>query len=161
MRVARATCKEASVALLLVGRLDPPTPRSAHPCSPHIWCCESGRMRRLEVCCHSDAIRLRRPSLLPAWQHAYAGQLMARSGRYHKSVEPVWNLYGPWLRIMLQIGLPLLVLGTPAMFFFERGSTPRWLISKFALWGWALGASRGGALRHPPNPTIRHVPAKL
>lgn len=39
---------------------------------------------------------------------------------------------------MLQIGLPLPVLGTPAMFFFERGSTPRWLISKFALWGWAL-----------------------
>ncbi len=57
----------------------PPTPRSAHPCSPHIWCCESGRMPRLEVCCHSDAIRLRRPSLLPAWRHAYAGQLMARS----------------------------------------------------------------------------------
>jgi hypothetical protein len=92
MRVARATCKEASVALLLVGRLDPPTPRSAHPCSPHIWCCESGRMRRLEVCCHSDAIRLRRPSLLPAWQHAYAGQLMARSGRYHKSVESLRTL---------------------------------------------------------------------
>jgi hypothetical protein len=53
-------------------------------------------------------------------------------------VEAVWNLYGPWLKIMLQIGLPLLVLGTPAMFFFERGSTPRWLISKFALWGWVL-----------------------
>lgn len=50
----------------------------------------------------------------------------------------MWNLYGPWLRLMLQIGLPLLVLGTPAMFLFERGSTLRWLISKFALGGWAL-----------------------
>jgi hypothetical protein len=35
-------------------------------------------------------------------------------------MEAVWNLYGPWLRLMLQIGLPLLVLGTPAMTFFER-----------------------------------------
>jgi hypothetical protein len=53
-------------------------------------------------------------------------------------VEAVWNLYGPWLKLMLQIGLPLLLLGTPAMFFFERGSTPRRLIGQVALWGWAL-----------------------
>ena len=53
-------------------------------------------------------------------------------------MEAVWNLYGPWLKIMLQIGLPLLPLGTPAMFFFERGSTLRRLIGQFALWGWAL-----------------------
>src|SRR5215213_2233515 len=52
---------------------------STHSGEWGIWCCESGRMPRLEVCCHSDAIRLRRPSLLPAWRHAYAGQLMARS----------------------------------------------------------------------------------
>ena len=26
--------------------------------------------------------RLRRPSLLPAWRHVYAGQLMARSGQF-------------------------------------------------------------------------------
>lgn len=39
---------------------------------------------------------------------------------------------------MLQIGLPLLLLGTPAMFFFERGSTLRRLIGQVALWGWAL-----------------------
>ena len=38
--------------------------------------------------------------------------------RYHKIVEEVWNLYGPWLQLMLYIGLPLLLLGTPAMFFF-------------------------------------------
>jgi hypothetical protein len=38
-------------------------------------------------------------------------------------MEEVWTLYGPWLKLMLQIGLPLLVLGTPAMSFFERGST--------------------------------------
>lgn len=53
-------------------------------------------------------------------------------------MEAVWNLYGPWLKLMLQIGLPLLLLGTPAMFFFERGSTLRRLIGQFALWGWAL-----------------------
>lgn len=62
----------------------------------------------------------------------------AAGPRYHKTVEPVWNLYGPWLRLMLQIGLPLLLLGTPAMFLFERGSTPRWLLSKLALGGWTL-----------------------
>jgi hypothetical protein len=39
---------------------------------------------------------------------------------------------------MLQIELPLLVLGTPAMFFFERGSTLRRLVGQVALWGWAL-----------------------
>ena len=50
----------------------------------------------------------------------------------------MWSLYGPWLRLMLQIGLPLLLLGTPAMFFFERGSTPRRLIGRVALCGWAL-----------------------
>jgi hypothetical protein len=89
--------------LPFVGRLDPPTPRSAHPCSPHIWCCESGRMPRLEVCCHSDAIRLRRPSSLPAWRHAYAGQLMARSAPVPKiTLQDVgyfswWAGYRPYL----------------------------------------------------------------
>jgi multisubunit Na+/H+ antiporter MnhG subunit len=53
-------------------------------------------------------------------------------------VEVVWNLYGPWLKIMLQIGVSLLLLGTLAMFFFERGYTPRRLIGRIALWGWAL-----------------------
>ena len=58
--------------------------------------------------------------------------------RYHKIVEEVWNLYGPWLELMLYIGLPLLLLGTPAMFFLDRGSIPRRLSGQFALWGWAL-----------------------
>ena len=40
--------------------------------------------------------------------------------------------------MMLQVGLPLLVLGTPAMFLFERGSTPRRMTGKVALCGWAL-----------------------
>jgi hypothetical protein len=53
-------------------------------------------------------------------------------------MEAVRNLYGPWLKLMLQIGLPLLILGTPAMFFFKRGSTLRRLIGQVALWGWAL-----------------------
>jgi len=53
-------------------------------------------------------------------------------------MEPVWNLFGPWLELMLQIGLPLLMLATPTMFLFERGATPRWLLSKLALLGWAL-----------------------
>lgn len=52
--------------------------------------------------------------------------------------ETVWSFYGPWLRLMLQIGMPLLLLGTRAMFFFERGSTMRRLIGQFALWGWSL-----------------------
>jgi len=62
----------------------------------------------------------------------------AGSGEQRLNLEAVWNLYRPWRGLMLQIDLPLLVLGTPAMFFFERGSTPRWLISTFTLWGWAL-----------------------
>ena len=39
---------------------------------------------------------------------------------------------------MLQISLPLLLLGTPALFLFERGSSLRRLIGQFALGGWAL-----------------------
>ena len=33
----------------------------------------------MEVSRQPDAVRPRRPSLLPAWRHAYAGELMARS----------------------------------------------------------------------------------
>ena len=53
-------------------------------------------------------------------------------------MEAAWELYGPWFRLMLQIGLPLLVLGTPAMFLFERGSTLRRMAGKAALGGWVL-----------------------
>ncbi len=53
-------------------------------------------------------------------------------------MEAVWNLYVPWLRLMFQICLPLLMLGTPTMYFFERGSTLRRLVGQIALWGWAL-----------------------
>ena len=53
-------------------------------------------------------------------------------------MEAVWDLYGPWLRLMMQIGLPLLVLCTSAMFLFERGSLLRRLVGQFALWGWSL-----------------------
>ncbi len=55
--------------------------------------------------------------------------------RYHKVVEGVWNFCGPWLELMLEIGLPLLLLGTPAMYFFDRGSILRRPIGQFALWG--------------------------
>lgn len=50
----------------------------------------------------------------------------------------MWDFYGPWLRLMLEVGVPLLLLGTLAMFLFERGSFPRWLTGKFALIGWTL-----------------------
>ncbi len=53
-------------------------------------------------------------------------------------MEAVWDFYGPWLRLMLLIGLPLLLLGTPGMFLFERGSSLRRLIGQLALWGWGL-----------------------
>lgn len=53
-------------------------------------------------------------------------------------METAWNFYGPWIRLMLQIGVPLLLLATPAMFLFERGSFPRWLTGKVALFGWTL-----------------------
>ncbi len=50
-------------------------------------------------------------------------------------MEAVWDLYGPWLRLMMHIGFPLLVLCTSAMFLFERGSLLRRLVGQFALWG--------------------------
>ncbi len=53
-------------------------------------------------------------------------------------MEAVWGFYGPWLGLMLQVGLPLLVLGTPAIFLFERGSFLRWMTGQLALWGWDL-----------------------
>jgi hypothetical protein len=53
-------------------------------------------------------------------------------------METVGDFYGPWIRLMLQIGLPLLVLSTPAMFLFERGSLLRQLTVKLALLGWTL-----------------------
>ncbi len=39
---------------------------------------------------------------------------------------------------MLQIGVPLVLLATPTMFLFERGSFLRWITGKFALMGWTL-----------------------
>lgn len=53
-------------------------------------------------------------------------------------MEDVWNFYGPWMRQMLQVGVPLLLLATPTMFLFERGSFLRWLSGKVALIGWTL-----------------------
>jgi hypothetical protein len=53
-------------------------------------------------------------------------------------MEVVWDFYGPWLRLLAQIGLPLLLLSTPAMFLFKRGSSLRRMIGKVALLGWAL-----------------------
>jgi hypothetical protein len=53
-------------------------------------------------------------------------------------MEEVWDFYGPWLSLMLQVGLPLLVVSTLAMFLFERGSFLRLMTGWFALWGWAL-----------------------
>ena len=50
----------------------------------------------------------------------------------------VWAFYGPWLQLMLWVGLPLLLFGTPSTFLFARGSFWRWLVSRFALGGWAL-----------------------
>lgn len=53
-------------------------------------------------------------------------------------METVWEFYGPWLRLMLVVGLPLLLLGTPVMFLSEGGSFTRWLTGRFALVGWTL-----------------------
>lgn len=39
---------------------------------------------------------------------------------------------------MLQSGVPLLLLATPTMFLFERGSFLRWITGKAALVGWTL-----------------------
>jgi len=40
--------------------------------------------------------------------------------------------------LMLWIGLPLLLFGTPTIFLFERRSFMRWLMARVALWGWGL-----------------------
>lgn len=58
-------------------------------------------------------------------------------------METLWSLYGPWIGLMLQIGVPLLLLATPAMFLFERGSLPRRLTGRVALFGWALTLGAG------------------
>lgn len=57
---------------------------------------------------------------------------------HNEFMETVSSFYGPWLNLMLWIGLPLLLLGTPALFLFERGSFMRWLTARIALWGWGL-----------------------
>jgi hypothetical protein len=53
-------------------------------------------------------------------------------------MEAVWDFYGPWIRLMLQVGVPLFLLATPAMLLFERGSLPRWVVGRVVLFGWAL-----------------------
>lgn len=54
-----------------------------------------------------------------------------------ENMEAANDFYGPWLGLMLWIGLPLLLVATPFMFFFERGSVARWLVGRLALFGWA------------------------
>lgn len=53
-------------------------------------------------------------------------------------MDTVWNFYGPWMKLMLQIGVPLVLLATPAMFLFERGSLPRRMVGKAAAFGGTL-----------------------
>lgn len=53
-------------------------------------------------------------------------------------MEAVWNFYGPWMRLMLQVGVPLVLLATPTMLLFERGSFLRWISGRAALIGWTL-----------------------
>lgn len=48
------------------------------------------------------------------------------------------SLYVPWMRLMLFVGLPLVVLGTLAMFPFERRSVARQLLRQLTLFGWGL-----------------------
>lgn len=42
------------------------------------------------------------------------------------------------MNLMLWVGIPLVLAGTPSMFIFERGSFLRWAMSKVTLVGWAL-----------------------
>lgn len=51
------------------------------------------------------------------------------------------DFYGPWLQLLLALGLPLLLIGTPATFLLKRGSPGRWLMGRIALLGWALAIS--------------------
>lgn len=53
-------------------------------------------------------------------------------------MEAAWEFFGPWLSLMLWVGLPLLVVGMVATLLFERGSFLRWAIGRAALVGWAL-----------------------
>lgn len=58
-------------------------------------------------------------------------------------METAQGFYGPWLELMLWVGLPLLVAGTVAMVQFERGSFLRWATGGVALIGWALVLTAG------------------
>ncbi len=53
-------------------------------------------------------------------------------------MDAAWEFYGPWLALMLWVGIPLLVVGTAAMLSVERGSFSRWVAGRVALLGWAL-----------------------
>ncbi|MBA3423836.1 MAG: hypothetical protein H0U04_04685 [Rubrobacter sp.] len=57
---------------------------------------------------------------------------------YDRDVETVSSFYGPWLGLMFWIGLLCLLLGTPALFLFERRSFLRWLVGRIDLFGLAL-----------------------
>ena len=43
-----------------------------------------------------------------------------------ENMEAANNFYGPWLGLILWIGLLLLLVATPVVFFFERDSFARW-----------------------------------
>ena len=53
-------------------------------------------------------------------------------------MEAAWEFYGLWLGLMLWVGLTLLLVGTPSLFLFGRGSFSRWAMGRVALLGWAL-----------------------
>ena len=55
-----------------------------------------------------------------------------------RTMETVWSFYGPWLNLMLGVGIPMLLIGTLGIFLFERGRFARWLTGRVALLGWAL-----------------------
>ncbi len=53
-------------------------------------------------------------------------------------MEYVWSLYGPWVRLVLQIGILLVLLATPATFLFEKDSLPRLVLKRVAAFGATL-----------------------